>query len=416
MELIIAFLILILAIVVLSAFSSGTEAALLSISYAKVKELSSSKIQKIRRKGKLLLHIKDNLQKYITSIVIFNNSVNIFGSIFVGVIATRLFGEVYLGVVSAALTFLIILFSEIIPKVYGEKYCDTISLLVTRPLIIVTFILTPLIFILQFLARFFIKGDKTSYVSEGEIREMAVMGKQEGSINSYESSVIEKVFKMNDTQAYDIMVPKNKVITIEYDAKIEDVIKIIEETGFTRFPVEKNGELLGLINAKDLFKYHKKDKEFHTSKILRPIIYAPEMMKIYTLEQRLKRNRVHMAIIVNEHGDFTGIVTLEDIIEELLGEIEDEFDLEEKLVRKVNDKKFVIKGSIEIDDLNEELRLNLNEEADYNTLNGYLIYKLGTIPKVNDKVKINRGTFRVIKRNKKKVLEVEYVRKEKSLS
>lgn len=403
------FFALVISVIVLSGIVSGSEAAILSINYTKIKEiLNNTKKSKIKNKAESLLFVKDNIQKYITTIVVLNNLINIIGSIYVGFLASKLFGELYLGLVSGVLTFMIIIFSEIIPKIYGEKHNKNIALFIAKPLIILTSILYPIVYIFQKIIGFLVKNDKEeNRVSEGEIKEMAILGKLEGSINAYESRVIKNVFEMNDTEVYDIMVPKNEVITIEKDTPYDEIVKIVSKTGFTRFPVTDKGEILGIINAKDLFKYISNKDKFLIEKITRPVIYAPEAMKIFTLEQNLKKNRIHMAVVVNEHGDFTGIVTLEDVIEEVLGDMIDEFDNEEPEIIKLADNKFIVKGDYDIWELNEKFNLELNLKEDYTTLNGFLISKLGIIPKVNDKVKTDFGSFRVIKATKKKVLDVE---------
>ncbi len=408
---IISFILLVLLVIISSGIVSGSEAALLSVSYTKSKEiLNNAKSNRKKKKALSLLTVKENIQKYITTIVVLNNIINIVGSIYVGVLASKIFGEIFLGVVSGILTFLIIMFSEIIPKVYGEKHSEMISLKVASPLIFITKLFTPINFTLNKITNFFVKEkNNANYVSEGEIMEMAALGKQEGSINTYESEVIENVFKMNDIEAYDIMIPKNKVSMLDINDSFEDIVKASQKTGFTRFPVSKDHEIIGLINIKDLFKFHGKEDKFSVAKILRPITYAPEAMKIFTLEEKLKKNRIHMAVIVNEHGDFTGIVTLEDIIEELLGEIEDEFDDEDETgIKKINENKFEIKGDIEIDVLNHKLDLELDENQDYTTLNGFLISQLDKLPRVNDGVKIPQGKFRVTKASRKRVLTVEF--------
>lgn len=408
---------LVLAIIVLSGLVSGSEAALLSVSYTKAKEiLNNAKTRGKKRKAESLLYVKENIQQHIISIVILNNIINIVGSIYVGVFASRIFGEVFLGVVSGVLTFLIIMFSEIIPKIYGEKHSDTLALKIASFWMFVTKFLKPIIYIFNNTADFFVKNNNSNYVSEGEIKEMVVLGNQEGSINSYESEVIKNVFRMNDVEAYDIMIPSNKVEILDVNSTFGDIVRSAEKTGFTRFPISRDGEIIGLINIKDLFKYHGREDKFSISKILRPIIYAPEAMKLFTLEEKLKKNRVHMAVIVNEHGDFTGIVTLEDIIEEILGDIEDEFDPEdEEQIININGNKYHVNGGIDVEVLNEKLNLNISIEDDYTTLNGFLISKLDKIPKVNDRVKISEGTFRVIKATKKKVLKVEFIRREPEL-
>jgi CBS domain containing-hemolysin-like protein len=409
---IVLFVAFIVAIIVTSAIISGSEAALLSVSYTKAKETANE--NPADSQAKSLLKIKEDLQKYIATIVVLNNIINIVGSIYVGVIGVRIFGEVYLGVVSALLTFLIIMFSEIMPKIYGEKHSLGISLVISKPLIFLTAILSPVIYILNTISSFFItKGEMTS-ISEGEIKEMATLGMEEGSINSYERDVIKNVFKMDNIEAYSIMIPKNETTVLNLHATMDEIVETTQKTGFTRFPISINSEIIGMINVKDLFRYYGKEDKFAISKILRPVFYAPETMKIFSLQERLKVEKSHMAAIVNEHGDFTGIVTLEDIIEELVGEIVDEFDkVEDNLINKISDTTYHVQANIDIETLNREFKLDIDQSLeDFTNLNGYLSTHFGKIPKVNDKIKTPKYTLRVIKANKKKVLEVELLMKE----
>lgn len=409
---IIFFIAFIVAIIVTSAIVSGSEAALLSVSYTKAKETANKTTADSRAKS--LLKIKEDLQKYIATIVVLNNIINIVGSIYVGVIAVQIFGETYLGVVSALLTFLIIMFAEIIPKIYGEKHSLGISLFVARPLIFLSTLLSPIIYILNTIASIFISKGEMASISEGEIKEMATLGMEEGSINSYERDVIKNVFKMDNIEAYSIMIPKNETTVLNLHSTIDEIVETTQNTGFTRFPISINSEIIGMINVKDLFRYYGKEDKFEISKILRPVFYAPETMKIFSLQERLKVEKSHMAAIVNEHGDFIGIVTLEDIIEELVGEIVDEFDkIEDNLINKVSDNTYHIQANIDIEALNGEFHLDIDQSLeDFTNLNGYLSTFFGKIPKVNDKIKTPKYTLRVIKASKKKVLEVELLLKE----
>ena len=405
------FILLVLSVIIVSGIVSGSEASILSISYARTKELVTNSIKgsKERLRAENLLKIKEDLQKYITTIVVLNNIVNIIGSIYIGILASQIFGTVYVGIVSAALTFLIIMFSEIIPNVYGDKYCKVIAPRISGFLIILTKIFYPINVILNRLTRIFVKESlDTKRVSEGIIKELAILGKQEGSINTYESELIENVFDMNDIEVYDIMVPKNKVIIVDISITYDKLVTTIRKTGFTRFPVGKAGEIIGVINAKDLFKFSGKEKSFSIDKILRKIEYAPESMKLSTLEQKLRRNRTHMAVIVNEHGDFTGVVTLEDIFEELLGEIEDEFDPEEDIkIKKLSLKKYLVDASYDIEELEEKFSLDLELAGDFTTVNGYLTNKLGRIPKKSESISFKGGVMKVVEGNNSKVLRVE---------
>lgn len=418
MELLLLFIFSSLLIIVLSGLISGSEAALLSTSYPEAKEfLTKSRTEKEVRKAERLLAIKDNLQRYITTIVILNNVVNIVGSMFIGLLAARFFdNSLYVGMVSAVLTFMIILFAEIIPKVIGEKHSVKISLAISNTLFVLTIFLHPLVLFLNKLTNIFVDTSKGgNQISEGVIKEMAILGKAEGSINNYESELIKNVFEMDDTELYDVMVPRKKVVSLTFSTKFFEIIDIAKKTGFTRFPIisdDDEEEILGLINVKDLFKYHGKEKTFNIKKILRKIEFAPEAMKLSTLEKKMRNSKTHMSAIFDEHGSFSGIVTLEDIFEELVGEIEDEFDTEEKLIKKLGPNKYLVDASCEISELNEKLNLKLNTHDDYSTLNGLLIEEIGYIPTEKQEVIIiKKAQFRIIKANLKQILKVEVVLK-----
>ena len=252
-----------------------------------------------------------------------------------GIYASKLFGNAYLGIVSALLTFLIIIFSEIIPKLYGDKFSRQISLAIATPLIFIDKLFVPIVYLIDKITAIFVKDNPEESISEGEICEMATIGEKEGSINVYERNIISNVFKMDDLEVGDVMISKSKTVLIEYNSSLDEIVDVVQLSGFTRFPVVKNDtRVVGLINSKDLLRFYKRGEKFSLAKMLRETIHATPHTKLKDLELKLKKKKVHMAIVEDEMGDFLGIVTLEDIIEELLGEIEDEFDISKSVVKQ----------------------------------------------------------------------------------
>ncbi len=403
------FVLFIFFIILLSAIVSGSEAAVLSVTLAKVKALNKSN----KQKAKFLLNIKKNLQKYIITIVVLNNIINIIGSIYVGLMTVKLFGNAYVGLVSGVLTFLIIIFAEIIPKLYGEQMAPKFSLMISKPLFFIAKFLSPLIFIIEKIISFFVNKktvQNDSSISEGEIREMAMLGKEQGVLNPYESQIINKAFDLASITADELMIPKHEVVVIRENEKYKNVIKIAQSTGFTRFPIySENDEILGIINVKDLLKYHTREKSFSIKKILRPTFFIPENITMLDLQQRFKKEKTHMAIVVNEHGDFIGIITLEDTLEILVGDIEDEFDkFEPSEIKKLDKNTYLISGECSIIDLEDKFKITFKKKHDdFTTLNGFLINRLKRIPKVKDKVSMGKYKFVVTKADKTKVLEVK---------
>lgn len=401
----------IVGIILGSGLMSGTEAALLSLNIAKVKEYEKKLFKQNKKDRSIdrLFFMKDNLQYYISVLVVLNNIINIGGSMFIGLLATRIFGDVYIGFFSAGLTLAIIVFSEVIPKVIGERNCLQVSLKMSKFLIFFGILFRPLIFVIEKFVGLIVKDNSQENVSKGEIREMAILGTQEGSLDNYEGELIDNVFELNETSIYDIMVPRHKIATIELSTSFQEILRLVKEKGFTRFPVEKDSDIIGFIHIKDLFEYVDRVDEFSVKKIMRQLVFVPEVMKVVNVEKKLKSSRKHMCGIVNEHGDVSGIVTFEDIVEEIFGEIEDEHDLNtEDLIVKVKDGIYHISGDCEISKLNEELDLNLNEDGDFSTLNGYLIEELERMPTLREEIKVDDGLFRIVSMSKKKILKVEF--------
>ena len=412
-ELIIIFSIIVL-IVILSGIISGTEAAVLSLSPAKIKEFSKSNkdSKKIQVKAEMLFSIKEHLQYYISVLVILNNIINIGGSVLIGYVVTQFFGEFFLGIVTALLTLLIIIFSEVIPKIIGERNSLKVSLTMTRFLVVTGSLLRPFVFLIEKVVRLLIKQESSENVSKGEIREMAILGTQEGSLDNYEGELIDNIFDLNQTSVYDIMVPRHKIVTVQPSYSFDRIIELVKEHGYTRFPVEQEFEIIGYVHIKDLFGYTNRPKEFKVKDVMRPLVYIPDVMKVVNVEKKLKSSKQHMCAIVNEHGEVSGIVTFEDIVEEIFGDISDEHDIEEeKDIVKISDNIYQIKGDCEIVKMNEELNLDIDEDEDFSTLNGYLLHTLERMPLLKEEIETKEGVFRVLSKDKKRVVKVEFEKK-----
>lgn len=402
--------VVVVLIIILSGIMSGSEAALLSLGIARIKEYGKKYGDSKKRLAKVnvLESIKQQLQYYISVLVVLNNIINIMGSILVGYLVTQFFGEVFLGAVTAVLTFGIIIFSEVIPKVIGERNSLKVSLLITPYLKFFGFILRPIIYVIEYIVKIVVRNNLNENISKGEIREMAIIGTQEGSLDNYEGELIDNIFDLNETYVYDIMVPRLKIVYISLETSFQEIIDLIKKYGYTRFPVEKEQEIIGYVHIKDLFSFVDSKKSFSVKSIMRQLVFVPEVMRVVNVEKKLKSSRQHICGIVNEHGEVIGIVTFEDIVEEIFGEISDEHDLEvENEIVKVKDGTYQIIGDCEIAKLNEELGLNIDEQKEYSTLNGYIIDMLERIPLLKEEISIEGGVIRILSKNKKKVLKVE---------
>ena len=317
------FIFLILLVILGSAFFSGLEAALFAISQSKVELL---KEQKVRGAGSLY-KIKQKMSRPITVIVIFNNIFNIVGSIYVGVIASDVLGNSALGAVSAILTFLIIIFGEIIPKTIGENNAEKIALALAPFLLFMTKVMSPIVWAFEKITTNFVTAK--NIVSEEEIQMMSHLGSIEGSIEEDEREMIENVFGLNDLNAHDIMTPRTVMTAYSKDTKLNDIKLDLYKEAFSRIPVygENIDDIVGVAHRIELVSALARDEHNRTvGEFMREVVFVDESIRADHLLPLFQKKRTHLAIVKNEFGGTSGLVTLEDVLEELVGEIVDETD------------------------------------------------------------------------------------------
>jgi CBS domain containing-hemolysin-like protein len=318
-------IILIFVIIVGSALFSGLEAAIFAISLAQAKILKEQK----KKGADALVKIKEKMSRPITVIVVFNNITNIVGSIFVGVLTADILGSTWLGGVSAVLTFLIIIFGEIIPKTIGENYAEKITLRAAKPLLFMTTVFSPLVWMLEKITDRFATAKKI--VSEEELQILSQLGHLEGTIEEDERDMIKKVFELNDLSAKDIMTPRTVVVSFPKEKTLSELEEKIYNLPNARIPVySKNlDNVIGVCQRRDLLTALARDnKSAKISEFIKPAIYVKESAKADELLPLFQRKRYHLAIVKDEFGGTSGVVTLEDVLEQLVGEIVDETDKE----------------------------------------------------------------------------------------
>jgi len=342
-------IILALAVVIGSGLFSGIEAALFSVPHSRVLVLK----EQGKKGAAALAKIKENPQQAIIVIVIANNIVNIVGSIFVGVVATNLLGDAMIGIVSASLTFMIIVFGEILPKTIGENYSEKIGLLVSRPLTFGIKILSPLVWLLEQLTRRFSVVRKI--VSEEELHMLSELGHLEGSIEEDERDIIQKVFTLNDLTARDIMTPRTVISGLQKDAIVGDIRNDIYELNNSRIPVygESMDDIVGLSYRKNLLIALAKDQDDRTiGSFTQSVLYVSDDMRVDDLLQLFLERREQLAIVKDEFEGTSGLVTLEDVLEQLVGEIVDEddevIDTREEAKREADASDLVVEVSEEL--------------------------------------------------------------------
>ncbi|NET35674.1 MAG: HlyC/CorC family transporter [Cyanothece sp. SIO1E1] len=317
--------IVVLIVILGSGLCSGTEAALLSVPPIKVRQLAQSR----KPTAVALLAIREKMNRPLATIVIFNNVFNIVGSILIGHIAADVLGNAWLGIFSGILTFLIIIFAEIIPKTLGERYAQQIALVVAIPVAGLTFLFTPLVWSLEKLTAPLTKGRKSPTTNEAEIQLLTRIGRQEGIIEADEADMIQRVFRLNDLKASDLMTPRTALTYLRGDLTLADAKPAIITSQHTRIVVIEDtiDQVIGVALKAELLTAMIEGKSSQQiSTLSRTVHFVPETIRSDKLLKEFQDAREHLVVVLDEYGGVSGVVTLEDVLEVLTGEIVDETD------------------------------------------------------------------------------------------
>jgi CBS domain containing-hemolysin-like protein len=319
--------------------------------------------------------------------------------------------SISLPIALALLTFFHVTLGEQIPKMIGIKYCLQTALLIAWPMRVFYFVCSPFIWLLNKTSNLALrimgvkKTGEEDFHSEEELRLILTESEEGGAIKPSENELIQNVFDFDDRIVKQVMVPQNRITAIDVELGRNEVTKRVIEEGFSRLPIYLGDidNIIGIVHSKDLLKALI-DNKFRTMKeIMRPVHFIPESMKINELLRDFQKNHYQMAIVTNEFGSTAGLVTMEDIIEELVGEIQDEHDEEKPNVEKKSEIEYIVNAQATIMDVNEALPIALPENTHYETVSGYVNYIFGRIPAVNDKRKMDGYEITILKRNKQSV-------------
>ena len=408
-------------LILFSAFFSGMEAALLSSSRFKLKSLA----EKGSRVAEKILNLKENPERFISPIVLGNNFVNILASVlatyFSVVIAeTRhISPSASLAIVTITLTVVIVIFGEMIPKSVAAYNPEKFSMSFFYIFSFFWMILFPFSWVLSafskgFLKLFGIKSNiRTVFGSPDELRTMLHLSKEEGIIEKSEEKMIFSIFEFGDTLVREVMTPRVDMVTLPINASWEQTLNAIVQSNHSRIPVYsgKIDNILGILYIKDLFKVFKSQKNisnFHLKDILRAANFVPETKRVDELFREMQKNKIHISIVFDEYGGVSGLVTMEDLLEEIVGEIQDEYEVDEKELQKISDNIYLISGMMSIDDFNEKFEVDLSdEEAD--TIGGIVLEKLGRLPKPGEEVIIDHFKLIPTKIRGRRILQIKVI-------
>ncbi|MDD5142939.1 hemolysin family protein [Methanoregula sp.] len=367
--------------VILSAFFSSSEVALISMTRAKVRTLDNEN----RVGSHALMALKEYPEHLLTTILIGNNIVNISAASLATAIAIQWFGDIGVGIATGIVVIILLVFGEIGPKIYATRAPDTFALTVAPIILFLSRLFAPIIWIVDRVTPKLGLGKDAAEpsVTEEEIKEWIDVGKEEGTIEKDEQEMLYSVLEFGDTTAREIMTPRVDITLMEDTVSFDDAIRIFNETGFSRIPVyhDQIDNITGILNVKDVFAAMvSRRKDATLSEVMYDPIFVPETKKIDDLLKELQVHRVQMAVVIDEYSSFVGIVTVEDILEELVGDILDEYDKEDPDVQEIAPGVFVVDAQMWIDDANERMAISLPEDESYETIGGLLIDRLGHLP------------------------------------
>lgn len=400
-------LIILFVLLLLSAFFSSAETCLTTANKMRIQSMADEKV----KNAGLVLKLTDDPTKLLSTILIGNNIVNLTASSMATAFAINMakklgydnFTSVVTGITTAILTILVIIFGEIVPKSFATMYSEKLALKYAKPIYALTVILGPFAFVFDKLSHgllllFHINPSNQPAITENELRTIVDVSHEAGVIETEEHQMINNVVDFGDSLAKDVMVPKMDVVFASVDLSYQELIECYGKGKFTRIPVynDSRDNIVGIINLKDIFFYQGTKRDFHIKDLMREPYFTYEYKKISELFFEMKQTSNPMAIVLDEYGATAGILTIEDLIEEIVGEIRDEYDYnEEDDITKIDDETYDLLGVAKLDDIDSELGIQIDSE-DYDTISGHIINLLGHFPVSGETVSDKYAEYKVI--------------------
>lgn len=364
-----------------SGFFSSAETALFSISQTRARHMAKDDI----RSHQLIKHMKDDPHKLLTTILIGNNVVNVAASAIATSLTINMFSNYAVGLATGIMTFMILVFGEVIPKSFATRNNILIAKLTIFPIYWMSVLFSPIIWFLNFIPRITGRMSKTPSATEEELITFVEVVEEQGEIKEEEREMIHNVFELDDTSASEIMTPRADMFIVDVDEPLD--LKTIAESGFTRIPVIEGDidHVVGILNIKDIFMHQTtSETPVNVRTIMRSPYFVPENKKLDRMLHQFKARKNHIAIIIDEHGGVSGLITLEDLLEELVGEIRDETDKEEPHIIRKKPKEWMVLGKSEIEEVNEKLGMQIPETREYDTFSGFILDRIGRIPEEDE--------------------------------
>jgi len=405
-------LIILLILLCSSAFFSASETALMSLSKIRIRHMVDEKVKGAQLVSKLV----ENPGKLLSAILIGNNVVNIGASALATSIAIDYFGEKGVGIATAMMTILVLIFGEITPKSIAARNSESISLKVSGIINIITTILNPITIIFNYLTNGIVRllGGKVEmgkpYITEEELKTMVDVSHEEGVLEVEEKQMIYNVFEFGDSQVKDVMVPRTDMVAIEVSSTYEEIMDVFKREQFSRLPIykETTDNIIGILHVKSLVFFDNSKEKFDINKYMIKPYFTYEYKPTTELFDEMRKNRVAMTVVLDEYGGTAGIVTMEDLVEEIVGDIEDEYDNEEHdEIQVIKEDEYIVDGSAKIELVNEMIGTNIESE-DFDSIGGYVIGEIGGFPKKGETIECGNIKFIIedIDKNRIKKLKI----------
>lgn len=396
----------------LSGFFSMSETALMSLNKIKLRHMVEEGVAGAKSVEKLI----EDPNKLLGAILIGNNVVNIGASSLATVLATNIFGNSGVGIATGVITILVLIFGEITPKSIAKQKSETVALMVVKPIQFIVFIFKPFVYVFTIISSLFIRllgGDPNkaeSFITEEELKTMVDVSEEEGVLENVEKEMIFNVFDFVDLQVKDVMVQRVDIVALDEEATYDEVMDIIKSEQFSRIPVysETIDNVIGVINVKDFAMVENIREDFNVTKYVREPFYTFEFKKIVELFKEMKKARNHIAVVLDEYGGTVGLVTIEDLVEEIVGEIEDEYDEEDNSIEVIKENEYVVDGSARLHDISELLGVDIDSE-EFDSVGGLMIGALGRMPEEKEEVVSNDITFIAEEIDKNRIKKVRLI-------
>ncbi len=407
----IAMLCILFVLILLSAFFSSAETALTSVNKMSIRMMLNEGV----KRAKMLQKVRDDSGKMLSAILIGNNIVNISASSLMTVFVQRMWGNAAVSVGTGVLTLIVLVFGEIIPKTAATLYAEKIALVYATPIYILMAVLTPIIFIVDKISFVFMrlfgikKNSDGELITEKEIRAIMGVSQEEGLIEEEELDMINNVFDFGETCAKDIMIPKIDIAMISIDATYDELMHIVKNDKYTRIPVYKDDtdNIVGIINIKDMIIHGVGRNNFEAEKLMYEPFYTIATKDLNDLLVEMRDENHGMCIVLDEYGAVDGLITLEDIIEEIVGEIRDEFDEdEEKAIIKLNDNEYLIEGQLNLVDFNDQFETDIDSD-NYESVGGLILEQLDRVPEIGDSVTVDNCKLEVMRMDNMRIDKVK---------